>query len=182
MVDYVSMLLPRRRVVALWRTPVVNLRDCVVMPATQRAAIMSWFQGAPRTVVQSRRVSQLREWLWRVSAGSIAYLPPHLLVPFVFLSTSHYYTSSFFLSFFFSFFFIWSISWLPEEVDVTRFFCNHKTGKFRSNLVGNLFNIAVLHTPKGKSTRSTSKFKVWKWMLQTEVKGYNSIEKLIEQE
>jgi hypothetical protein len=75
MADYASMLLPGRRVVALWRTPVVNLRASVVMPATQRAAIVSWFQGASRTVVQSRRVSQLREWLRRVSAGSIAYLP-----------------------------------------------------------------------------------------------------------
>jgi len=124
MADYASMVLPQRRVVVLWRTLVVNLCDCVVMPATQRAAIMSWFQGASRTVVQCRRVSQLREWLRRVSAGAIAYLP-HIYLSCLFFCLHLIITRllSFFLSFFFSFFFIWSISRLQEEVDVTCFFC-----------------------------------------------------------
>jgi len=95
-----------------------------------------------------RRVSQLREWLRRVSAGAIAYLP-HIYLSRLFFCLHLIITRllsliSFFLSFFFSFFFIWSISWLPEEVDVTRFFWYHKTGKFCSSLVGNSFNIAVL--------------------------------------
>ncbi len=147
MADYGSMLLPRRRVVALWRTLVVNLRDCVVMPATQGAAIMSWFQGASRTLVQSKESVTATRVIAESECGSDCVLAPHLLVPFVFLFASHYYTSSFFnffLSFFLSFFFIWSISWLPEEVDVTRFFWYHKTGKFCSSLIGNSFNIAVL--------------------------------------
>jgi len=114
---------------------------CVVMPATQRAAIVSWFQGASRTVVQSRRVLQLREWLRRVSAGAIAYLS-HIYLSRLFFCLHPIITRL--LAFFLSFFFIWSVSWLPEEVDVTRFFCNHKTGKCCSSLVGNSFSVAVL--------------------------------------